>query len=64
MSAIAGMNWSTNPSTAVAVRRAAELQQLKEFSMRERLIAVRDIMIVLAIQIVFRAGMLLRRLNY
>ena len=32
--------------------------------MRERLIAVRDTLIVLALQIVFRVTMFLRHLNY
>ena len=34
------------------------------FFMRERLIAVRDTLIVLALQIVFRVTMFLRHLNY
>jgi hypothetical protein len=61
MSAIASTNLSTNQGTAVAAGYAAELE---EVSMRERLIAVRDTMVVLALQIVFRAGMMLRRFNY
>jgi hypothetical protein len=37
---------------------------LGEAPMRERIAAVRDTMIVLGLQMVFRAIMILRRLNY
>ena len=36
----------------------------EEISMRERLVVVRDTLIVLGLQVVFRATMILRRLNY
>ncbi|HXQ25848.1 MAG TPA: hypothetical protein VN822_05520 [Candidatus Acidoferrales bacterium] len=36
----------------------------EEFAMRERLAVVRDTLIVLGLQVVFRATMILRRLNY
>ncbi|MBZ5695636.1 MAG: hypothetical protein LAN36_09775 [Acidobacteriia bacterium] len=36
----------------------------EEISMRERFVVVRDTLIVLGLQVVFRATMILRRLNY
>jgi hypothetical protein len=53
MTAIAGPDWEIQRKGLV-----------EETAMRERLIAVRDTMIVLGLQLVFRAVMLARRWNY
>jgi hypothetical protein len=47
--------------TAAAMTRAAGFERI---SMRHRVAAVRDTLIVLAMQIVFRTTMFLRHLNY
>jgi hypothetical protein len=62
MSVLANNDWRSNrnPVTAeMALPASAE-----EMAMREKLNVVRDTMIVLGIQIVFRAMILLRRLNF
>jgi len=58
----ANTNWSRNRSAvAVAIPYFAGFEGI---AMRELLIAVRDTLFVLALQVVFRATMVLRRLNY
>jgi hypothetical protein len=65
MSAIAGPDWpdwdrqSDRPRT-----RLPHTPVLEETVMREKLAAIRDTMIVLSLQLVFRAFMMLRRWNY
>lgn len=62
MSAPAHGNWNSNP-----VGTTAEMTfpaPAEEVAMRERVNVVRDTMIVLGIQVVFRAMLLLRRLNF
>jgi len=55
-------NWGRNrEAVAVAIPYPAAFEG---FSMRERLAVVRDTLIVLGLQVVFRATMILRRLNY
>jgi hypothetical protein len=62
MSAPARADWNSNPAiTTTEMSFPAEAQ---EVAMRERVNVVRDTMIVLGIQIVFRAMLLLRRLNF
>jgi hypothetical protein len=55
-------DWNRNRgAVAIAVPYSMEFERS---SMREVLAAVRDTMIVLAFQVVFRIGLALRRLNY
>jgi len=61
MSAIA----SVNPSTSqIAVIATANTANFEDASMRETLAVVRDTIVVLGIQMVFRTMMFLRKLNY
>jgi hypothetical protein len=57
-------NTDWNHSRAVAVALAAPAPSFEGTSMRELIIAIRDTMIVLALQIVFRVSLFLRHLNY
>jgi hypothetical protein len=50
-------------ATAVAIE-APHTFAIKENLMRERLVATRDTLIVLGLQIVFRVALVLRRWNY
>lgn len=61
MGAITGHDWDLSED-----RSAVPLPPASDFEapMRERLAAVRDTLIVLGLQIVFRTVMILRRLNY
>jgi len=61
MNELTKADWRPNRAVAVAIPYPADLGNL---FMRERLVAVRDTLIVLGLQIVFRATMILRRLNY
>jgi hypothetical protein len=62
MSAAAHRDWNSNSmSTTVEMAFPAPAE---EVAMREKLNVVRDTMFVLGIQIVFRAMLLLRRLNF
>jgi hypothetical protein len=55
-------DWNTNRNdAAVAVALTADFE---EISMRKTLVTVRDTVIVFGMQMVFRATMLLRHLNY
>ncbi|MGA3293375.1 MAG: hypothetical protein ABSE45_05240 [Candidatus Acidiferrales bacterium] len=47
-----------------ALARMDSNADLEGAPMREKLAAVRDTMVVLGLQVVFRAFMILRRLNY
>jgi hypothetical protein len=56
---------SINPSTSqMAVIATGNTAGSKEGSLRETFTFVRDIMIVLGLQLAFRTMMLLRKLNY
>jgi hypothetical protein len=62
MSARAGNHWTSRP-TAVAV--AAPYATVLDFaSIREKLVIIRDTIVVLGLQIAFRASMFFRHLNY
>jgi hypothetical protein len=62
VSALTGNEWNANQGgTVVEMTRPAGFDGA---SMRHRLIAVRDTLIVLGMQIVFRTTMFLRHLNY
>lgn len=62
MSAIAGPGWYVRDDGLTA--RLPHASILEETAMREKLAAIRDTMIVLSMQLVFRTVMLLRRWNY
>lgn len=62
MSSLTGSDWNVDRGgTAAAMTRAAGFERI---SIRQRVAAVRDTLIVLAMQIVFRTTMFLRHLNY
>jgi hypothetical protein len=54
-----GMN-----ETCAGLAAVASGADFGDASMRERLLAVRDTMIVLSMQVVFRVSLLLRHFNY
>jgi len=62
MSAYIAAKWNSN-SRAIAAAIPFDAAYQDE-PMREKLAAVRDTLIVLGLQMVFRAAMLLRRWNY
>jgi hypothetical protein len=62
MSAIAGPDWNV-PNDGLTAR-LPHTSVREETAMREKLAAIRDTMIVLSMQLVFRTVMLLRRWNY
>ena len=62
MSALAGGEWKTNSDALAA--QAVRVAVVEESSMSEKLDIVRDTLIVLMLQLVFRTMMLLRRWNY
>lgn len=62
MKATASIDWDTNRNAeAVALPLTANFE---EVAMRNTLVAVRDTLLVLGLQMVFRAMMVLRHLNY
>ncbi len=62
MSTMATKNWNSDRGpVATAIALPA---QDSETSMRDAMVVVRDTIVVLAIQLAFRAGLLLRRWNY
>jgi hypothetical protein len=62
VSSLTGSDWNADRGgSAAEMTRAAGFERK---SIRHRLAAVRDTLIVLAMQIVFRATMFLRHLNY
>lgn len=62
MSARAANRWSARPqAVAIAIPYGAAFEVV---AMRERLSLVRDTLLVLSMQLAFRAALLLRRLNY
>jgi hypothetical protein len=64
MSALTNTGWKSD-RTVSANAHALPLPDATEVSvMRERAIALRDTMIVMTIQLVFRASMAMRRWNY
>jgi len=61
MNALASRNLRPTQAVAIAIPYPAGFG---DFSMRERLLAIRDTLVVLGLQVVFRATMILRHLNY
>jgi hypothetical protein len=62
VSALTGNDWNVNQGGAAA--EMSTLAARKPVTMRQRVAAVRDTLIVLGMQIVFRVTMFLRHLNY
>lgn len=62
MSAIAGNSWNLQKDGPVS--RLAQGPAVEESLMREKMAAIRDTMIVLSLQLVFRTFTMLRRWNY
>ncbi|HXZ13222.1 MAG TPA: hypothetical protein VEG64_12610 [Candidatus Sulfotelmatobacter sp.] len=62
MSALADRSWPTQPAANRAAARRP--QPPEKMTFRRRIDAIRDTLIVLGIQIVFRAMLALRRWNY
>lgn len=61
MAASASVNPSSNGMAAITMARTADRG---EVSTRETIAVVRDTIVVLGIQVVFRTMMFLRKLNY
>jgi hypothetical protein len=64
MSALTSMGWKPATRTAAAVHAMPFPDSAEVSRMRRSVFALRDILIVLAIQLVFRATLLMRRWNY
>jgi hypothetical protein len=62
MSALANSGWEARGDASVEAMSFPEGS--KEMALRERMRIFRDILLVLGLQIVFRATMALRRWNY
>jgi hypothetical protein len=64
MSSLAGGDWKTDGGAQAVQMARAAVVVVEETSMREKVDIVRDTLIVLMLQLVFRTMMLLRRWNY
>ena len=65
MSTLTSTVWKSHSRTATAIAQAPPFPDTAEASvMREKVIAFRDTMIVIALQLVFRATLAMRRWNY
>jgi hypothetical protein len=64
MSALTSMGWKPANRTSAAVHAMPRPDSAEGSVMRRNLIAFRDTLIVLAIQLVFRASLAMRRWNY
>jgi hypothetical protein len=64
MSALTSIGWKPATHTAAAVHAMPFPGSAEVSRMRRSLVAVRDTLIVLAIQLVFRATLVMRRWNY
>jgi hypothetical protein len=62
MSALANSGWESRDESTVGAMPFPE--STEETALRERMLIMRDIILVLALQLVFRATMALRRWNY
>ena len=62
MSAIAGNSWNLQKDGPVS--RLRQGPAVEESPLREKMAAIRDTMIVLSLQLVFRTFTMLRRWNY
>lgn len=65
MSTLTSTVWKSHSRTATAMAQALPFSDTAEVSvMREKAIALRDTIIVIALQLVFRASLAMRRWNY
>jgi hypothetical protein len=65
MSTLTSFGWKSHSRTHMAIAHALPFPDASEVSvMRQRAIAFRDTIIVVAIQLVFRASLAMRRWNY
>ena len=64
MSALTSIGWKPATRTAAAVQAMPFPDSAEVSRMRRSVVALRDTLIVLAIQLVFRATLLMRRWNY
>jgi hypothetical protein len=65
MGTLTSTSWKSQSRTASATAHALPFPDASEVSvMRQKAIAFRDTMIVVAIQLVFRASLAMRRWNY
>ncbi|MGA7920167.1 MAG: hypothetical protein WCA38_10885 [Candidatus Acidiferrales bacterium] len=65
MAALTNMSWNSGHRMANTIPSTVNAPDLRhESGMRQAIVAVRDTMIVLAIQLVFRAALIMRRWNY
>jgi hypothetical protein len=64
MSALTSIGWKPATRTPAAVHAMPFPDSVEASRMRRSLVAVRDTLIVLAIQLVFRATLVMRRWNY
>ena len=62
MSALANSGWDSRGDASVEAMPLPEVA--KEMALRERMLNLRDTILVLGLQLVFRATMALRRWNY
>ena len=62
MSALANSGWEARGDASVEAMSFPEGS--KEMALRERMLILRDTILVVALQLVFRATMVLRRWNY
>jgi hypothetical protein len=62
MSALANSGWESRSDASV--EEVPFPESLKEMALRERMLILRDTILVVALQLVFRATMALRRWNY
>lgn len=65
MSTLTSMGWKSHSRTAAAMAHAQPFPDSSEvWNMRQRAVAFRDTIIVVALQLVFRATLAMRRWNY
>ena len=62
MSALAGNRWNSQSEETVAAMPFPK--NVEETAMRDRISAIRDTLLVLGLQLVFRATLIMRRWNY
>jgi hypothetical protein len=64
MSSIASSSWNSQAGAASSTRSMPVSEVSDEAAIRNRVITLRDTLLVLGLQLVFRATLLLRRWNY
>lgn len=64
MSTLSSAGWNPATRTATAVQATVAPDSAEPSGIRQSLIALRDTLLVLAIQLIFRATLAMRRWNY